>query len=307
VKLDLHAVSATTSVVKSNVIVRPGLGIRAALLLGLGAIACLLSVALAIAFGAGQSVDAALDGIAANTLPKWSASYEMSLEVLQIARSLREAVLVEAQEDLPVELERTQAAQRRIDQLLQALRQTVTSPSEKDLLDRVKRSAAAFNADREQFVFQLQGGARGPARGMLAGPLRKSQALYLEALESFRLDQSRRVGVSTTEATAAMRRMSTQMVASFAFVAMVSLVIAAALVRTLARRLGAEPDVVARAMLNVANGDLTAQSPATRPAEGSVMASLRRMVEGLRQAVLEVRFEGVRFDHGTDAGLGFRG
>jgi methyl-accepting chemotaxis protein len=289
VKLGLRAADATSSMVRSNVIVRPGLGIRAALLLGLGAIAGLLSVALAIVFGAGQSVDAALDGIAAKTLPKWSASYEMSLEVLQIARSLREAVLVETQEDLPVELDRTRAAQGRIDQLMQALQQTATTPSEKDLLDRVKRSAAAFHADREQFVFHLQGGARGPARGMLTGPLRKSQALYLEALESFRLDQSRRVGVSTKEATAAMGRMTTQMVASFAFVALVSVLIAAALVRTLARRLGAEPDVVAGAMLQVANGDLTGQSTDMRAVEGSVMASLRRMVEGLRQAVLEVR------------------
>lgn len=275
--------------VESISIQRPGLGIRAALILGFGAIGCLLIVALAIAFGAGQAVDAALEGIAATTLPKWRASYEMSLEVSHIARSLRDAVLVETQEDLPVELDRVQAAQRRIDQLMQTLQSAASSDSERDLLHRVEQAAAGFNADREQFVFHLQGGARSPARGLLTGTLRKSQARYLEALEAFRDDQSRRVDASTQEATIAMKHMTTRMVASFVIVALVSVAIAAALVRTLARRLGAEPEVVAGAMLKVADGDLTTPLPGAGAAEGSVIASLRRMVEGLRQAVLEVR------------------
>jgi methyl-accepting chemotaxis protein len=268
---------------------RPALGVRTALVLGFSAIGCLLAIALAIAFQAGFSVDRSLSVISMQTVPKWTAAYEVSLEVSAIARSLRDAVLIETQEDLPVELERIQAAQARIDGLMRALEEMQSTDAERALLQRVKEGAATYRREREQFVFQLQGGARGPARGMLTGVLRKSQADYLQALDAFRKDQSQRLQQATAGAGEAMQQMTYRMAASFLLVVVTGAAVAVSLVRSLGRRLGAEPQAVADAMLKVAQGDLTLPLPGVAAPDGSVIASMRQMVHGLSQAVLEVR------------------
>jgi len=126
-----------------------GIGVKAALALGFGVIGLLLVVALFIAYRAGGDVDDSLRTIAARTIPKLTDAYETSLEVGTIARSLRDAVLVEDQEDLPVELERMKVSQGRIDALMRDLEALAATPQEQALLSGVKQSEQAFRADRE--------------------------------------------------------------------------------------------------------------------------------------------------------------
>ena len=264
-------------------------GLVASLVLGLALIGVLLATAFAVAFVAGARVDAALGTVAARTVPRLEAAYAISLEVGDIARSLRDAILVEDQEDLPVQLDRIKAAQAHIDERMRAL---AGDPQDGDgplALDAVKRAEAAYRHDRDAFVYELQGGGRGAARGMLTGALRKSQTAYLDALQALRDAQSQRLNADIANARDAMARMQARMAVSFLLVAAVGLVVALVLLRTLKRRLGGEPHVVAQAMRRVAQGDLSVPMRGVAAAPGSVIASMREMVDGLREAVLLVR------------------
>jgi methyl-accepting chemotaxis protein len=268
---------------------RRPVGIVACLLLGLALVGALLAVACAVAFVAGARVDAALDTVAARTIPRLDAAYAISLEVGDIARSLRDAILVEDQEDLPAELDRIRAAQGRIDRRMRSL--AVDPPPGEGVarLDAVRQAEAAYRRDRDAFVYELQGGGRGTARAMLTGALRKSQAAYLAALQALRDEQSARLREDTDAARDAMARMQRRMAASFLLVALVGVGVALALLSTLRRRLGGEPHLVAEAMHRVAQGDLGVPMRGVAAPPGSVIASMRTMVEGLREAVLQVR------------------
>ncbi|WP_162245482.1 methyl-accepting chemotaxis protein [Acidovorax sp. Root402] len=266
-----------------------GLSIRASLILGFSAIGILLAAALALAVQAGVAANAQVASITGQSLPMLSAAYEVSLEVSSISRALRDAVLVEMQEDLPTEVEKIDAAQKRIDERMALLQETVVLTAERELLEQVRQTATRFRQDRDQFLAQLQGGARGPARGMLTGELRQSQAAYLEALAQLRKAEAEQVERAAAVSIAALQSMLKQMAVSFTLVLLVGCVVAVALVRTLTRRLGAEPAVVAQSMARVADGQLTEPLPGLAAPPGSVIASLRAMVSALGDTVLQVR------------------
>lgn len=265
------------------------LGIVTSLIIGFTAMGVVLGIALAIAFQAGFAVEHSLQRMSQKTVPKWSASYEASLQVGTIARSLRDAILVEMQEELPEQLEKVKLAQTQIDRLMRELDAASEDADEKQLLALVKSKELAYRANRDQFIYQLEGGARGPARGMLTGVLRVSQADYLKALDDFRSDQSKRMQLASDDARAAMSTMTKRMVASFLVVTLLGLAVAIALVVMLRRRLGAEPHLVALAMHKVAEGDLSTPLAGTKAPAGSVIDSMRDMVASLREAVIEVR------------------
>ena len=266
-----------------------GLSIRASLILGFSAIGALLAVALALAMHAGMAASARVASITGQGLPTWSAAYEVSLEVGVIARALRDAVLVEMQEDLPAEVERIDAAQRRIDVRMAELQAAAVEVDERELLARIGLAAERFRQDRDQFLAHLQGGARGPARGMLTGALRHSQAAYLQALVQWREGQARQVALAAADTHAALQGMQVRVAMSLALVLLVGCGVAVALVRTLMRRLGAEPAAVAQAMARVSGGALGTPLPGLAAPAGSVIASLRAMVTGLADTVQQVR------------------
>lgn len=265
------------------------LGVRASLLFGFALIGVLLAGALGIVSRAGLQVDHAVGAISDRALPKLTATYQISLEVAAIARALRDAVLVEMQEELPEELDRVQASQQRIDALIKDLGSTATTPEELALLKNIQATANVYNEERTRFVYHLEGGEKGPARGMLTGPLRASQSNYLKSLEVFREDQLRRVNDMAASAEASMRTMAWQMAAAFVVVAAVGLAVAVGLIKTLSHRLGAEPVEVAHAMERVATGDLTVPMQGRSAPASSVIGSLRTMVTGLNEAVRDVR------------------
>ncbi|MGN6527244.1 MAG: methyl-accepting chemotaxis protein [Burkholderiaceae bacterium] len=268
---------------------RRRVGLVTSLVLGLALVGALLAAACAIAFVAGARVDGALRTVADRTIPRQDAAYAISLAVGDIARSLRDAILVEDQEDLPAELDRIRAAQGRIDGLMRALAASPDAGEGAARLDAVRRAEAAYRRDGDAFVYELQGGGRGTARGMLTGALRKSQGAYLDALQALRDEQGARLHADMGAARDAMAAMQRRMAVSFLLVAVVGIGVAGALLSTLRRRLGGEPHLVAAAMDRVAQGDLGVPMRGIVAPPGSVIASMRTMVEGLREAVLEVR------------------
>lgn len=265
------------------------LTIRAALIVGFSVIGLLLVMVLALTVYAGMAVNGKVSLISGTRLPSLSAAYQVSLEVSTISRSMRDAVLVEMQEDLPVEIDRINAAQKRINDLMMELRAQAFEPNAQELLAKIDQAAARFMSDREQFLSHLQGGARGPARGMLTGVLRQSQAAYLQGLVELRDLQTREVKEAAATSIASLQNMLIQVALSLAVVLALCCFVGVLLVRTLTKRLGAEPSEVAVAMTKVADGWLTVPLPGLEAPNESVIASLRSMVSGLSVTVAEVR------------------
>ena len=265
-----------------------GWRLRTLLLCGMALVAALVVVSSIVVVASTSSMKQAAAAIATDSLPKASWAYEVSIEVNAMALALRDAVLIEMQEDLPVEVERLKASEKRIAERLDKLQALVSAPEETELLLAVQSSAKSFAALTKDYVHQLEGGARGPARGMLTGSLRKAQAEYLAALLSFRALQSSKVEGRVEAVVSGMQGLQWRSMVAFAAIVLVGLLVALALMGLLARRLGAEPAEVAQTMSQVADGHLDIRLPRAG-IEGSVVHSLRTMVDKLGEAVRDVR------------------
>jgi methyl-accepting chemotaxis protein len=212
----------------------------------------------------------------------------VSIEVNAMALALRDAVLIEMQEDLPVEIERMQVSEKRIKDRMDKLQALVSEADEAERLVAVQSNAQRFSALTKEYVNHLEGGARGPARGMLTGSLRKAQEEYLNALLSFRALQTNKVERRVEAVVSGMQNLQRRAIGAFAAILLVGSLVALAMMSLLARRLGAEPAEVARTMSQVAEGHLDVKLIGAR-FDGSVVNSLSTMVDKLREAVLDVR------------------
>ena len=119
-------------------------GVQRTLWVGFSAIGVLMAVALALTWRAGLHVKQELQAVVDQGIPSLQASYEISIDVGTVARSLRDAVLVEMQEELPIEAQRVTEANKRIELLMGELEKLATSEESKAALSRVPPRSGSF-------------------------------------------------------------------------------------------------------------------------------------------------------------------
>jgi methyl-accepting chemotaxis protein len=222
-------------------------------------------------------------------VPKVAAINAIKGDVNQIARSLRNTIILSDAAEVRKELAKVETARQAIAQRLEKLQTQITTEKGKAGLALVVEARSRYVPLQGKFVDLVAEGKTEDAKAMLIKEVRPAQQGYFDALDNFLkfLNDEMKQAADETDAQVASLTAAIWMLGAIALVAGVST--ATWIVRNLNRQLGGEPGAAADLARAVAQGDLTARID-LRPGDStSLMAHLREMQAGLAKVVSSVR------------------
>ena len=258
--------------------------------LGFGLLVLLILIVGGIAYNAIHSITGRMNDVLDDKVPKLEAIATVNYNVLDIARSLRNAYL-EADDPQKMEnqIRNVLEARGRIKQTIEQVEPKIRLPEGKAIFQRILDARAAFIEGQETTIRLLREKNTVEAREYLLTEMRKRQGVYaaatgdLQKLQKKLLDDT--AEAAQKEASAAT---TTMLFALFAAL-LVAVIAAALIIRDLAARLGGEPAYAADNVRSIAAGDLS-RTIVTKPGDStSLLASLQSMQESLSKLVAEIR------------------
>ncbi len=164
----------------------------------------------------------------------------------------------------------------------------VSFPEEKRLYDQTRDAMEAMYAQHDKLVALVQQNNPEEARVMLDGESRTAYNI-VRGLSDKLSDLNVAGGDKAAEdAALTYTHARTLTIATLGVCALLALILAFLITRSLVKQLGGEPGYVAEIAASVSNGDLTLQI-ATKPGDdSSVLVAMRNMVEKLSRVVTDV-------------------
>ncbi len=247
---------------------------------------------LLIAFMGGTSiikihmVEGALHTVLSDYYRKIAELNEIKGNLNQVARSLRNMVIMTAAADIEKEREQTAATQKTIADQWARLEAKIISDKGRAELAKVNAARGAYGALQDKFLGLVAAGNADEARNMLLGELRPGQLAYFAAVEGLIQHQDNRMEESTSEAIDAVERMKATIWASGAVALLVAVCMATWIIRAITRPI----NQAVRVSAAVAAGDLSLQFDASGNSETArLMRALKDMQANLVRVIAHVR------------------
>ncbi|HKX44178.1 MAG TPA: methyl-accepting chemotaxis protein [Burkholderiaceae bacterium] len=257
--------------------------------LGFGILVLLMLIMGATSLIKVGAVQQSLKLVVNDRVPKVELINDIKGDVNQIARSMRNMVILTDAADIKKELAKVDAARDANAQRLETLRPQITTDKGKAALAKVVEARGRYAPLQGQFTGLVAAGKSEDAKVMLISEVRPAQQAYFAALDDFLKFQSELMKQSADEAEAQVAGMTLAIWVLGAIVVAVGVLTAALIVRNLSRQLGGEPGAAADLARAVAQGDLTARVD-LRPGDStSLMANLLEMQSSLVKVVSHVR------------------
>lgn len=253
---------------------------------GFGLLALLL---LAIAALSINSLGALRDNIAIivdDQYPKTIHANIAKDNINVIARSIRNAILIDDPQQRAAELDRIAPARALINESVDYLDRTFVLPRGRQLLDEANKARAAYRAPQQQYLDLLEQGRRAEAIAILTGDVRTQQTQYFNAVDAL-IDFQGEL-MAEAAASAAERYQSSRATVMTLGSAAVLLAILAGVFVTISitRPLRVAVDAAGR----MAEGDMTIElDTSARDETGQMLAALQDMVVRLTTTIREVR------------------
>ncbi len=259
------------------------LGVGFALLVGLAVL-----IALVGRYQLGR-IDDEMRALTEDRMVKVDQIHDIKDNVNQVARSVRNIVLLTDEAAMREEKSRIEKARGANSELYGKLQGTIRSEKGRAMLTQVVEARGPYTTATDQAVELALAASKSEARDLLIGDVRAKQTAYFKALDAlidYQLDLMRG---SAKESEAVVASTSVFMLAIAAVAAGLGALVSWGLTRSLTRALGGEPDEVRAAVQRVADGDLCTRVPVRSGDAGSIMASVARMQEALAKIIGTVR------------------
>lgn len=260
------------------------------LTLGFGLLILLMLASGGLTYLGMRAMSERMGEVVDDQVPKLTWIATINYNVLDIARSLRNALL-EADDAGKMEghIQRVLEARGRIRATVEQLEPRLRDPEGIALMRRVLAARSDFIAGQDAVIRLLREKHHGEAKAFLLGEMRRRQGIYAEATGELQKHQEKLLAASARAAD----REAEQALLVLAGSLLLSLALAAgiawAIIRSLLAQLGGEPAEAAASVHRMAQGDLS-QAIRTRPGDAtSLLASLRGMQAGLATLVEEIR------------------
>jgi methyl-accepting chemotaxis protein len=259
------------------------------LALGFGVLLLLLLVLAGGSLLGLSRLNAAVEDVADDKVPKIIALAEWEISVLQSARHMRNVLILEGQEAVNKELASLDEEKKVRKQYLDQLEKTVKSDAGKAALKTIVEFRAAYVVPEDEFMKLAAAGDLAQAKKVLLEKARPLQLKYIDAIKKM-LDHEKNMTDKAALEAAQTNAGSRNLILVLVALSVVAGLTAAILVtRSLSRQLGGEPAVAADLARAVAQGDLSL-SIATKPGDTtSLLAQLKTMQESLVKVVSNVR------------------
>lgn len=258
--------------------------------LGFGLIVTLMLISGGMAYYAMQNLNTRMNDLIEDKVPKIEWLADINYNVLDIARSMRNALLeIDNPEKMEAQIARTLEARGKIRAVVEKIEPKLYLPEGKALMKRILDARGAF-IDGQEHVFKLLRAKQSTeARNYLLTEMRKRQAAYAEAtgdLQELQRKLMKEAGeAAAKESTTAITLIVIALLLSVSF----SVLIAWLIIRDLVAQLGGEPAYAAAKVKVIAAGDLS-QAIETRPGDKtSLLVSLQTMQSGLAKLVGEIQ------------------
>ena len=263
--------------------------VRTRLTVGFGVVCVLLVASVLMGLMAMSRMGADLKAVVADHFPRIVASTTILTHTNEIAIALRNMMLTPDAADRERQVQAIAKARQEIGKQIDALDKSVTDPTERAKLEKVKEQRARYIAGQDELIKLVKSDQPDQSREFLNTKLRPELETYRSVVTAL-VDHGKQ---AITEAG-----QDAQTTASNARTVLIALGIGALLLaiglgwlisRSLTRELGGEPSTAAEVARAVAAGDFT-QSIAVKDGDTtSLMAQLAAMKEGLAQVVAQVR------------------
>ena len=236
-----------------------------------------------------SAVQQALKLVVDDRVPKVAQINDIKGDVNQIARSMRNMVILSDAVEIKKELAKVEAAREANAQRLDRLKTQIVTDKGRTALAKVVEARGKYAPLQTKFAGLVADGKAEAAKTMLVSEVRSAQQAYFAALDDFLKFQSELMTQSAVDAEGQVASMTVAIWVLGVIALAVGVVTAVWIVRSLSRQLGGEPGVAADLARAVAQGDLTARVDLKPGDRTSLMAHLLEMQSSLVRVVSDVR------------------
>ena len=257
--------------------------------LSFGAIILLLIVVAGVGINRLAQLDQGTQVIVADRWIKAGQSNNISRHTTQIAIALRNMMLTSSREDMAKQKERIAESRKAIAADVDALKQSVTSPRDKEILGEVLVQRERYIAGQEKLIKVIETGSAEESRQYLNNELRPVLGAYQAALDKFAKFQAELVDSAGKSASESYQGARTLMIGIVALALLIAAVLAAWVIRSVTGPLGGEPEEAKAVVEKIAQGDLTAEIRVKSGDDSSLISATSRMQANLRKMVGELK------------------
>lgn len=256
---------------------------------GFGLVLVIMLITVLVAINRLTVVFNAGDLVTKNNLPKIIQLGNVVTEINTVVRASYNILLEDDSSKVAQETKRLMAARTTISDILETFEETVKTPKDKELLDKISENRQAFVPMQDKFLKLVREGETGLAKELLTGEMAQRQQSYFDAINALRDYQEN----SSAEANALIDSTYASAIvllsAMLALAMIVSGAIAFSLGRIITRQLGCEPNEAAQIAQRIAAGDLTHQFVLKPGDKSSLAAAMASMQTGLREMAASIR------------------
>ena len=254
--------------------------------LGFGLVVLLMVAIAGIGVTRLGALNSQIDLLVQDRYPKTVLANDIAEQVADIARTSRNMLLMDKQEDVEKQFAEIDSSQKDIKAGLEKLEQTIKSDKGKEALKAITEARAKFVSVTDEFLKLVRDGKRAEAKTLLLGDLRVLQRAYRETIVKFVGSQNSLMeeeGKSAHQAYEVARNLMTALGGA-------ALLLAGVLAFWVTRSITKPINEAVNVANQLAEGNLAVHIEVTSTDEtGKLLSAMKNMVEKLSQIISEVR------------------
>ncbi|MYM67867.1 methyl-accepting chemotaxis protein [Pseudoduganella sp. FT55W] len=259
------------------------------LLTGFGLICLFLAAVIALGLSEQAKLNAATAAMADDRWPKIELATDVRLRVTDIAVSLRNLMLTTDASVRARQVESIEGYRRDAEASIAELDKRVVTPAGRAALGKVVTAYKDYTLGQNKLIALVQAGRDEEARTYLNEHVKPMLAACRETLAAQIGNEVTLMREAREQAAEAYTATRIKMLGLGAAAMLISITVAASIIRRLRRDLGGEPDQAARTAACIADGDLTRAITLREGDRSSMLYEMEHMRDNLSQLVTQVR------------------
>jgi methyl-accepting chemotaxis protein len=259
------------------------------LVIGFGLICLFLAAVIALGLSEQAKLNASTAAMADDRWPKIELASDVRLRVTDIAVSLRNLMLSTDAAVRQHQIESIEGYRRDADAKIAELERRVVTPNGRAALEKVRAAYLDYAVGQQKLISLVQAGQDAEARDYLNAHVKPMLQACRETLSAQIGNEVSLMRAAREQAAQAYAATQLKMLALGAAAMLISISVAAIIIRRLRRDLGGEPDQAARTAACIADGDLSRAIALRDGDRSSMLYEMEHMRDNLSKLVAQVR------------------
>ncbi len=263
------------------------LSIKSRLLFGFGVVILLAGLLAGISLLSIRGIEQDINLTVDDRWPKTEQANDVIANINVVARSLRNAIILDDAQLVQRELDRVNEVRKAVSEKIDRLDKTIQTGKGKQLMNELKTARGLYRENIEMVLQFIKDGKKKEAGQYLVTTLRKTQNSYFAAAEALVKYQGELMEASGRDASIKARQTQLIVLVLFLAASVVAIVISLIVVRSITVPLSEAVEIANR----LAAGDLTKSVTVKGSDEiSSLMTAVDNMVKSLRELISKIKY-----------------